>query len=93
MEFIPIPHNDPVPTVETLPSHIHTPHGTVYEPDVVEEDFFPPIESNTIDNVPSFDVQLFAHVCGALGVALFIVLSIVLVRKKCPGDELTLKIS
>ncbi len=87
MEFIPPINFDPLPTVENSPSYISQPHGTIFEPEITNEetDFFPPIEIVTPKTV-SFNVQTFSHVVGALGVAFFVVLTIALIRKKCPGE-------
>ena len=91
MEFIPAAKFEPLPTVENAPSHISQPHGTIFEPEITNEetDFFPPIEVVTPKPV-SFNVQVFSHVVGALGVALFVVLTIAVIRKKCPGEKVLL---
>ena len=92
MEFIPVAKFEPLPTVENSPSHISQPHGTIFEPEITNEEtnFFPPIEVVTPKTV-SFNVQVFSHVVGVLGVALFVVLAIALIRKKCPGENAVLK--
>ena len=83
----------PMPAIETLPSHVATPHGTEYETIYDNEDghFEPvPVELTTPSIVlpmkkNEFDVVLFSHIMGIVGCCLFVIASVCFLRKHFPG--------
>ncbi len=87
----------PFPPVSELPSFIVTPHGTIYDDQIYDEEdgHFEPQPSEETTVVPlivtpesaesEFDLVLFSNVMGVLGCICFLVTSICFLKRRFPG--------